>query len=364
MITRRSIFQSEQRLLNKLFIGLMVIASSMPMATSSQARRRSATPTPTAVATPIPTPPAQSSSACADVSNLPIVPPSLVNAASVLPGASFGDNTVSGDGVTDDTAAFQAALNASDICIQSGATYAIYGTLNVPPNRNIQCQPGATILNPVHDAGNPNMTFAFGWDQPASNNSLVGCTIEGTDTSNPPQYDESNEYNYLTVIGAYGSAGVNHDVLIEGNAYKNGWTDELMTYAGTSDPNSGPQAVTVAANTFSHCGFHGTHPNGGQGLVFTNNVYDGCDVEPEFDSGINQNIQAAFTNEYVKDSHGLGNGDDKAIFMSPCGTGGGGYSRVQMMNNTLDGSNLWFYTAPGCDAQWSNNACINGAAGC
>lgn len=351
MITRL-IPRSEQRLINKLFIGLILTFWSVCGGSTVFAKR--------AVVQQLP-----AASACANLSNLPILPPSLVNPAAVQPGASFRGSIVRGDGVTDDTAAFQAALNASDVCIHSGATYAIYGTLNVPPNRNIQCQPGATILNPVHDANNYNMTFAFGWDLPAHNDSLVGCSITGTDTSSPPQYDAGNEYNYLTVISAEGgSAGVNHDVLIEGNSYSNGWTDELMTYAGTSDPNSGPRAVTVIANTFSHCGFHGTHPNGGQGLVFTDNVYDGCDVEPEFDPGTNQSIQAVFTNEHLKDSAGLGNGDDKSIFMAPCGTGGGGYSRVQMMNNILDGPNLSFYTAPGCDAAWSGNVCTNAAYGC
>lgn len=153
-------------------------------------------------------------------------------------------------------------------------------------------------------------------------------------------------------------------MLIEGNAYKNGWTDELMTYAGTSDPNSGPQAVTVIANTFSHCGFRGAHPNGGQRLVFTNNVYDGCDVEPEFDPGINQNVQAVFTNEYVKDSAGLGNGDDKAIFMSPCGTDGGGYSRVQMMNKYAGWHESLVLRRIRLRCAMAQCGVINGAHGC
>src|SRR5260221_12344667 len=47
-----------------------------------------------------------------------------------------------GDGVTDDTAAFQSALAAGDLVVPA-ATYLINGNIYVPSYRNVQCQPGA-----------------------------------------------------------------------------------------------------------------------------------------------------------------------------------------------------------------------------
>src|SRR6266446_4743354 len=55
-----------------------------------------------------------------------------------------------GDGVTDDTAAFQSALNAGDLLVKP-ATYLINGNIYVPSYRNVQCQPGATLHTTRHD---------------------------------------------------------------------------------------------------------------------------------------------------------------------------------------------------------------------
>jgi polygalacturonase len=49
-----------------------------------------------------------------------------------------------GDGMSDDTAAFQSALNAGDLLVPP-ATYLINGNIYVPSHRNVQCQPGATL---------------------------------------------------------------------------------------------------------------------------------------------------------------------------------------------------------------------------
>jgi Pectate lyase superfamily protein len=65
--------------------------------------------------------------------------PQLSNPVSPL---SYG---AKGDGVADDTAAFQAAVNADDVLIPSG-TYKISGQVLVPSNRNIQCQSLTTVL--------------------------------------------------------------------------------------------------------------------------------------------------------------------------------------------------------------------------
>jgi hypothetical protein len=359
-----------------------------PTPTLTPAARSSATPSPTPTSSPTPSPTPAPGYACANyatipsaiglhTSTLPVTPPALVSPVTIQPGAVFGGNTVHGDGSTDDTAPFQAALNSNDVCIQAGHTYIINGTLNVPPNRNIQCQNPTTtiILNPLKTGS--NMTFAFGWSQPSSNDSLVGCQIAGTDTAVPAQYSVTNEYNYLTLISDYAAgypSSVDSNILIEGNIYRNGWTDMILTYAGSNSPTSGPNNVTIAANKIYGGAFHGWHLNGGQNLLVEYNVSDAVDNEPEIDPGTSQVMTGTITHEYFTNSVGPTEGNALSYgYMTGCGTDDYSsiYSGLSITNNTIDGLGvsgsariLLGGTSGGCSATFSGNTCINGAAGC
>jgi hypothetical protein len=304
-----------------------------------------------------------------------IAPPALVNPAVIEPGAVFGSVAVVDDGATDNTTAFQAAINASDVCINnSGGVYAIAGTLNVPPGRNIQCQPGATILNPIHDPNQPNMTFAFGWSQPSHDASLVGCTIIGTDTSSPTQYDASNEYNYLVVVSAYDTgypASTNRNILIEGNKMEFGWTDGILTYAGSNSATSGPNNVKIVGNTFGPMGYNCIHINGGQSILSEYNTMDGCLEQAEIDPGTGQVITATIQNESVVNTVGGNCGADGvhcggAAGILGAGTSDNAYSGVNVRNNTFNALNgpvgLNLFGAG--NSTHSGNTCMNGATGC
>jgi hypothetical protein len=68
--------------------------------------------------------------------------------------------------------------------------------------------------------------------------------------------------------------------------------DQFLTYAGTSDANSGPSDIAYIANVNQHCGFNGVHLNGGQNLHVAFNREIDCAVQPEVDSGTLQYINS------------------------------------------------------------------------
>lgn len=68
-----------------------------------------------------------------------------------------------GDGVTDDTAAIQAALNSGGkTVIPPGATYRVDGTLTVPVNTTLEVAPGATLKRLATDAGTGPVVLVSG----------------------------------------------------------------------------------------------------------------------------------------------------------------------------------------------------------
>src|SRR2546425_270900 len=78
-----------------------------------------------------------------------VVSPSKAHSTTSSPQA-FGAR---GNGVADDTAAFQAAIRAGDIAIGPG-TYLINGTVSVPSSRTITCQSGAVLYTSQKNSNN------------------------------------------------------------------------------------------------------------------------------------------------------------------------------------------------------------------
>ena len=257
-------------------------------------------PTPSASATPspqpsgIPTPPA-----------IPPIPP-LKSPVTIKPGAHFNGYVVYGNGVTDDTPAIQAALNTSDVIV-APAVYAIAGNVTIPTARNISCESGATFLDTQSRA---TRMFQIGYSSSSvGNNSIVGCTLEGTDTA-------ANYSTYTGGVGGYSELleiasgwGLHTDnVLIENNTFLNGQGDDIITYSpcGTahtgapcnngSPGTEGPSHIFVVNDTISHCAQPGIHFNGGQLLVATGNVLTDCTADDEVDSNVLQVMTAWWSN--------------------------------------------------------------------
>jgi hypothetical protein len=260
-----------------------------------------------------------------------------VNPLTVGPGTHgvVGNGAVSNNGApsgTDDTAAFQTLLNAGDIIVQAG-TYAIAGNINVPTNRVIQCQAGATFLDTQSSS---TVMFHLGVNNGASygHNSISGCTFEGT---NVPT-GANNYGNYLGGLGGYsllmqigpadeGTTKVSN-INIQNNTFKNGQGDAIMTYspcgngvgtacAGATPGTEGPQHITIANNTFQHCAQPGIHINGGQYILVANNSSTDCGFNQEMDDTLQVSPGIYFYNNMLTSSL---DGQLDAIDMSLVGT--------------------------------------------
>jgi hypothetical protein len=249
--------------------------------------------TPTPLPSGVPTPPA-------------IPPtPALNNPTTVGPGT----HGVVGNGVTDDTAAWQVLLNNGDVIVEPG-TYAIAGNLSIPTGRNISCQPGATFLDTQSKS---TRMFQIGYSAGSLGNaSMVGCTLKGTDspagTNNYANY-QGGTSGYSVLFEIVSGWGVHIDnVLIENNDFLDGQGDALITYSPCGTANTGapcnsgapgtegPSNITVYNNSFTHCAQPGLHFNGGQNLHAANNTFTDCGGDDEEDPGVLQVMTGVFWN--------------------------------------------------------------------
>jgi hypothetical protein len=296
--------------------------------------------------------------------------PKLNNPTTVGPGT----HGVVGNGVTDDTAAWQTLLNAGDVIVQSG-TYAIAGSLTIPTGRNIQCQAGATFydvqINTTH-------MFLIGWGNPAStgNNSISGCTFAGTDTPSGPPTNYANSipssggYTELFDIAQSGGVVVNN-VLLYKNHFKDGQGDELIIYSNCGPPvasswqcngltpgTEGPNNIVVYNNTFDHCSQPGLHVNGGQNIHLANNAFTDCNGYDEEDPGTLQVMIGIYWNNNTYQTSQYGDGGAGSLgscmgsdYIASNGTG------CWFVNNTLTGA-----TSGGSGTQLfeGNTSCASG----
>jgi parallel beta-helix repeat protein len=209
---------------------------------------------------------------------------------------------VYGNGVTDDTPAIRAALNVSDVIV-APATYAIAGNVSIPTGRNISCQSGATFLDTQDTTTH---MFQIGYSSSSvGNNSIVGCTLKGTDSvaGSPGSYSNyrGGTSGYSELLEIASGWGLHTDnVLVENNTLLNGQGDHIITYSpcGTihtgapcnngAPGTEGPSHIFIVNNVISHCGQPGIHLNGGQEVVVTGNTLTDCPADDEVDSNVLQ----------------------------------------------------------------------------
>jgi polygalacturonase len=262
-----------------------------------------------------------------------------------------------GDGVNDDTAAFQAAVNADDVLIPPG-TYKISGQVLVPSNRNIQCQRLATVLiNPqTHTDG--NAIFVIRGSQ---NWSISNCTLQGTNTSTPPGYDAVHEWNFLiAVVAEVGSP--NTQGLVTGNIFKNSWANSALSVYGNDI--TGPYSdITVAGNEFYNCGHYGVSLTSAVNSHISLNKAVDCSMANEVDDLGQRNSGNVWDHNYVGKVKGSGWGQTaQGDTLLSCGTANGfDYSGNTCEYNTIDGAVLYESTSRvSYQGLYIENQCING----
>lgn len=152
-----------------------------------------------------------------------------------------------GDGVTDDTAAFQLALKSGDVWVPR-ATYLINHNIRVPSYRNVHCEPGAKLYTTRHDDSESGViTFSA-----ANYSSVIGCTITGSNTTSVPVLD-AHQWNYLIWI-----RGPSHNIVVSGNTLKYSWANSALHVDGDEgNPNVPSTDILISHNDFESNGYYG-----------------------------------------------------------------------------------------------------------
>lgn len=306
------------------------------------------TPAPTTTPTPTPTPTPTGN----------FTAPTLVNPSSPL---KFGAKC---DGVTDDRAAFQAAVNAGDVLVPAG-TCIINDTVQISvSDRHIECAPGA-VLKQTSSTANHVFNYGTG-SQTLTGDSIVNCTFVGANTSPPKFYSTPDPRGYNIPVQTQDHVS---NFFLAGNTFSNFWGQSMFQTYGSVDGGSGD---IVEYNTFKNCGYYGpvfvAHTNG---YIGHNTLVD-CATGIENDNTAQHSGGNIIEYNTLTVVTGYGAPDMHASAMLTGGVAGGAnYSGNIVRNNSVSGksnglgfqpaepSMIW-QTAVNGSAQYSNNTCTNG----
>ena len=288
-----------------------------------------------------------------------IVVPALLNPVNPL---EFGAKC---DGTTDDSPAFQAALNAGDVKVPAG-TCVIDRTVKITAsNRHLECSRGTTLKQT-----NPyalSMFEVVSTDgRTLTGDSVANCAFVGSNTVAPRFFlDDARHYN----IPVETRDRVSRFILI-GNTFTRFFGQAMFQTYGDVDGGSGD---IIAYNRFESCGYYGAvfvaHRNGYIG----HNVSIDCALGVENDNP--KQLSGGNLIEYnqITAVHGYGAPDMGAAVLLTGGTAGGAnYSTNIVRYNTVAGvgqkpsslvatlpSIIW-QKASGGAAQYLKNTCVKG----
>jgi parallel beta-helix repeat protein len=327
------VYATTGRLLGSPAVWVRVANTTTP--TRSPAPTPVPTDTPTPRATPAPTAtPAPASCSGGFGAGCESSLPSLNNPADP---ARYG---AVGDGQTDNTGAFQAAVNNGDVLVAPG-TYLINGTVQVPNGRNIQCQSGAVLYTTVR---NSSQTAILAWSG-TGYGSVANCTFAGSNSSVPAAFNPSQQANSLIELLAV------RNVEIVGNIFENTWSDAAVNVNYDSDPSAGSTNNIIEYNTFQNNWLYGLAIVSGAYNTVQYNLAIDCSMGAEANSAGFQNTGNQFLNnkvQYVNGNHaGCGSECDAGIELT-CGETPSGfdYSGNYCSNNLV--------TGPYSGASWPN----------
>jgi hypothetical protein len=177
------------------------------------------------------------------------------------------------DGMTDDTAAFQKAMDAGDVIVPA-RTCVIGHTVTIKVgNRRMECAQGAVLKRSV--SGAHSMFLYDAADGLMLNNSIVGCTFEGANSPKPVvDWDAPGHWD----IPVETSNNVSNFYLA-GNTFRQFFGQSMFQTGGANGGNGD----RVVFNTFENCPLYGPvfvgHRNGYVGY----NKIIGCTAGVEND---------------------------------------------------------------------------------
>ena len=341
-----------------------------------------------------------------------ITPPTLINKQTFVAGAVFGGHMVHGDGITDDSAAMQAAVNAGDVYVQSG-NYAILNQVTISTNgRNIQCQcntPSGVCTAAIDSNGIITNTISgistyfvntatSTWNMfsigSANNTSIFYCGFKGVNYNATARTLGTTGFNQFVTMAGWAGATANNTRLI-GNDFNGvpGMIAAVLVHGNMSPNDQPPPSGTVISwNTFQHCGYYGIQVDASQspGTTISYNRFNDCSGMVE--GNVTTPKATADTDLLIDHNHltftyGIGAAETNCgSLLGFCGlqglTGGSNasgapfdYSGNTVSNNTVDCQSLasatgngqctiqetancsGIGTPPACNATYTNDTC-------
>ncbi len=297
-------------------------------------------------------------------------PPTLINAVDPI---NYG---AACNGVTNDSAAFQAAVNASDVLVPAGRTCVINSPVTISiNNRHIECGAGA-ILKQTQTGGNVFLYMEPSAGARLTGNSIANCSFVGTNTIPPKMTDWNNPtQHWNTPILTMDR--VDNFTLV-GNTFDSFYGQAMFQTTGSLDGGHGDN---ISYNTFRHCGYYGpsfvSHTNGYIGHNIAVDCAIGVEndlVNPPQNTGGNIIEYNTMTTVYGYSGYSMGASN---VLTGGC-TGNStypiDYSQNIVRNNSISGvsnsqgpypnlpSRLYICTKwlGSLASQYSNNSCTNG----
>ncbi|BAN26926.1 hypothetical protein [Caballeronia insecticola] len=251
------------------------------------------------------------------------------------------------DGTTDDTAAFQRAMDAGDVLVPARTCVIAHTVTIKASNRRMECRPGAMLKRNV--SGEHTMFLYEAGRGLLMNNSIVGCTFEGANSEKPVvDWDAPGHWD----IPVQTTDNVSN-FLLAGNTFRQFFGQSMFQTLG----GNGGSGDRIVFNTFENCPLYGPvfvgHQNGYVGY----NKAISCTV------GVENDHDTDNTGGNVFECNQITTNQSEAKLTGGVYGVGANYSGNTVRYNTITGEHSWLlikHQEKGRDAKYLDNQCGGG----
>jgi hypothetical protein len=251
------------------------------------------------------------------------------------------------DGITDDSAAFQKAMNAGDVKVAAG-TCVINKTVTIRVSkRRMECARGAVLKRTVSDA--ESMFLYEAGHGALVDNSIVNCSFEGANTPLPLIDFKAPGHWDIPVLTRDNVS----NFLLAGNSFKQFFGQSFFQTTGSNAGNGD----RVIFNTFTSCPLYGPAFVGHRNGYVAYNRMIGCTAGVENDHATDNTGGNVFECNRITSNGAIGGitGGVQGVRTN--------YSGNIVRYNVISGPNTLImkrHEEGGRDAQYIDNACVGG----
>lgn len=250
-------------------------------------------------------------------------PPVLVNPVNPM---DFGAKC---DGLTDDSLAFQKAINAGDVLVPA-KTCLLNKTMTISTShKHIECSPGTVLSHTDPFAGYMFRIVAFG--DPLDDVSIVNCHFLGTNTVAPQYFEADNRHWDIPVM----AQNTVDNLYIAGNTFERFFGQTMVQNYAPVYSGSGAR---IEYNTFKSCGYYGAALVASVNGYIAHNTLIDCALGVENDNATQATGGNIIEYNTLTAVYGYGAPDMTASTMlTGGGAGGADYSKNIVRYNSVSG---------------------------